>query len=150
MVGRGELTDAAWAELAPLLLPPGGRGNPWADHRRIIDGMLRKLRTGTPWRDLPARYGPWSTCHARLVRWQRDGRWDRLLAHVQTRSDAVGEVDGDVGIDSTVVRAHQHAARARKGGRLGRAGPGRLRGHARPRSARAQPGRADDQAPSRL
>lgn len=116
MGGRGELTDAAWAELAPLLPHGGGRGKPWADHRRIIDGILWKLRTGAPWRDLPARDGPWSTCHARLVRWQRDGTWDRLLAHVQTRSDAVGEVIWEVSIDSTVVRAHQHAAGARKGG----------------------------------
>ncbi len=116
MGGRGELTDAARAELAPLLPQGGGRGKPWADHRRVLDGILWKLRTGAPWRDLPERYGPWSTCHARLVRWQRDGTWDRLLTHVQTKSDAVGEVIWEVRIDSTVLRAHQHAAGARKGG----------------------------------
>ncbi len=116
MGGRGELTDAAWAELAPLLPHGGRRGRPWANHRRIIDGILWKLRTGAPWRDLPDRYGPWSTGHARLGRWQQDGTWDRLLAHVQTRSDAVGEVIWEVSIDSTVLRAHQHAAGARKGG----------------------------------
>lgn len=119
-VGRGEVTDAAWAVIEPLLPPRGGRGKPWADHRRVINGILWKLRTGAPWRDVPARYGPWQTCHARLTRWQEDGTWDRLLAHVQTRSDAVGEVVWEVSIDSTVVRAHQHAAGAPKKGAVRR------------------------------
>ena len=115
-VGRGELTDRAWAVLAPLLPAGGGRGKPWADHRQVINGILWKLRTGSPWRDLPERYGPWQTCHARLGRWQRDGIWDRLLTHVQTKSDAVGEVAWEVSVDSTVIRAHQHAAGAPKKG----------------------------------
>jgi transposase len=58
--------------------------------------MLWKLATGVPWRDLPARYGPWQTCYERFGRWQADGTWQRLLAHAQTRSDAVGEVDWEV------------------------------------------------------
>ena len=116
MVGREELTDAAWAVIEPLLPRNGGRGKPWADHRRVINGILWKLRTGAPWRDLPERYGPWQTCHARLVRWQRDGTWDRLLARAQTKSDAVGEVVWEVSVDSTTVRAHQHAAGAPKKG----------------------------------
>jgi len=115
-VGCGELTYRAWAVLAPLLPPGGGRGTPWADHRRVINGILGKLRTGSPWRDLPERYPPWQTCHARLGRGQRDGTGDRLLAHVQTKSDAAGEVEWAVSVDSTVVRAHQHAAGARKKG----------------------------------
>jgi transposase len=115
-VGRGELTDAAWAVVAPLLPENGGRGQQWADHRAVINGILWKLRTGGPWRDLPARYGKWQTCYDRFVRWRRDGTWDRLLAHVQTKSDAVGGVDWEVSVDSTTVRAHQHAAGARKKG----------------------------------
>jgi transposase len=114
MVGRGELTDKAWAQLAPLLPSNGRRGQPWADHRRVINGILWKLRTGAPWRDLPERYGPWKTCYDRLVRWRRDGTWDRLLAHAQTKSDAVGELVWEVSLDSTTIRAHQHAAGARK------------------------------------
>jgi transposase len=114
MPGRGELTDAAWAVLAPLLPPNGKRGGQWLDHRRVINGILWKLRTGAPWRDLPDRYGPWQTCYDRLVRWRRDGSWDRLLQHVQTKSDAIGEVVWEVSVDSTTVRAHQHAAGARK------------------------------------
>ena len=113
-IGRGELTDRAWAQIAPLLPANGGRGGQWEDHRRIIDGILWKLRTGAPWRDLPERYGAYQTVYDRFVRWRRDGTWDRLLAHVQTKSDAVGEVVWEVSVDSTVVRAHQHAAGARK------------------------------------
>jgi transposase len=116
MVGRGELTDAAWGRIAPLLPANGRRGQQWSDHRTVGNGILWKLRTGAPWRDLPGRHGPWRTVYARFVRWQRDGTWDRLLAHVQTKSDAAGEVVWEVSIDSTVVRAHQHAAGARKGG----------------------------------
>src|ERR671932_540612 len=114
MVGRGERTDKAWEQIAPLLPPNGGRGQQWAEHRRVINGILWKLRTGAPWRDLPERYGPWKTCYERLVRWRRDGTWDRLLAHAQTKSDAVGEVVWEVSLDSTTIRAHQHAAGARK------------------------------------
>jgi transposase len=115
MVGRGEITDAAWARIALLLPPNGKRGGQWRDHRTVINGILWKLRTGAPWRDLPERYGPRSTCADRLARWERDGTWDRLLAHVQTKSDAVGEVVWEVSVDSTTVRAHQHAAGAQKG-----------------------------------
>lgn len=62
MVGRGELTDTAWAQIAALLPRNGHRGGQWHDHRRVINGVLWRLRTGAPWRDLPARYGRWQTC----------------------------------------------------------------------------------------
>jgi transposase len=114
MVERGELTDKAWEQIAPQLPANGGQGQQWADHRRVINGILWKLRTGAPWRDLPPRYGPWKTCYDRLVRWRRDGMWDRLLAQAQTKSDAVGEVEWEVSLESTIVRAHQHAAGARQ------------------------------------
>ncbi len=74
MVGRGELTDRAWSSIEPLLPRSGGRGGQWRDHRRVINGILWKLRTGAPWRDLPERYGPWQTCADRLYRWRREGR----------------------------------------------------------------------------
>jgi transposase len=114
MVGRGELTDAAWNQIAPLLPANKRRGGQWQEHRRVINGILWKVRTGAPWRDLPERYGPWQTCYDRFVRWQRDGTWERILTQVQTKSDAVGEVIWEVSVDSTVVRAHQHAAGARR------------------------------------
>jgi transposase len=118
MVRRHELTDAAWAQIAPLLPPQHGqRGGRWRDHRSVINAILWKLTTGVPWRDLPERYQPWQTCYDRYVRWQRDGTWERLLTHAQTKSDAVGELDWDlVAVDATIVRAHQHAAGARRTG----------------------------------
>lgn len=114
MVGRGELTDQAWEQIKPWLPGNGRRGGQWGEHRQVINGILWKLRTGAPWRDLPERYGPWKTCYDRLVRWRRDGTWDRLLAQAQTKSDAVGEVAWEVSLDSSIVRAHQHAVGARK------------------------------------
>lgn len=114
MVGRGELTDKAWDRIEPLLPENGRPGKQWQDHRRIINGILWKLRTGAPWRDLLERYGPWQNCYDRFARWRRDGTWDRLLAHAQTKSEAVGEVEWEVSVDSTVARAHQHAAGARR------------------------------------
>ena len=104
MVKKCEFTDEAWARIAPLLPENGRRGGRWRDHREVINGILWKLRTGAPWRDLPERYGPW----------RRDGTWDRLLADAQTKSDAVGEVEWLVSVDSTIARAHQHAAGARR------------------------------------
>ncbi len=114
MAKRGELADAVWTRLWPLLPANGRRGKQWKDHRTVVNGILWRLRTGAPWRDLPHRYGPWQTCYDRFVRWRRDGTWDRLLARAQAESDAVGEVEWEVSVDSTVARAHQHAAGARR------------------------------------
>jgi transposase len=116
---RHELTDAAWGRIAPLLPAHPRRGQRWRDHRSVLNGILWKLSTGVPWRDVPERYGPWQTLHARLLRWRGDGTWGRLLRHVQQRSDAVGELVWEVSVDSSVVRAHQHAAGG-KGGALSR------------------------------
>ena len=82
----------------------------------MINAILWKLRTGAPWRDLPERYGPWKTAHERLRRWTADGTWDRLLDEVVVKDDAVGNVEWVLSIDSSAVRAHQHAAGARKKG----------------------------------
>jgi transposase len=116
MPGRGELTDTAWARIEPLLPARGGRGRQWRDHRQVINGILWKLRTDAPWRDLPERYGPWKTCHERLRVWTADGTWDRILDHVIVKDDSVGAVEWTFSIDSSSVRAHQHAAGARKKG----------------------------------
>src|SRR5260370_17930486 len=108
MVGRGELTEEAWTTIVPLLPTSGKRGGQWRDHRRVINGILWKLRTGAPWRDLPERYGSWQTCADRLYRWRRDGTKDRLLAHVQTKSDGGGPVVLGVTLDSSPAPAHRH------------------------------------------
>jgi transposase len=115
VVGRGELTDKAWAVIEPLLPAPSQRCGRWRDHRQVINGILWKLRTGAPWRDLPQRYGPWKTCHERLRRWTAEGTWKQILARAQVRDDGQ-PVEWVISVDSTVVRAHQHAAGARKKG----------------------------------
>ncbi|MFD5463944.1 IS5 family transposase [Kitasatospora sp. NPDC127059] len=116
MVSRGEITDAAWARIEPLLPQRDGAGRPWRDHRQVVNGVLWRLRTGAPWRDLPERYGPWQTVYRRFAQWEKDGTWATLLHEVQVRNDAVGTVEWTVSIDSTFARAHQHAAGARKKG----------------------------------
>lgn len=75
--------------------------------------MLYRIRTGVQWRDLPECYGPWKTVHERHRRWSADGTWELLLQRVQAEADAAGDIDWDVSVDSTSVRAHQHAAGAR-------------------------------------
>jgi transposase len=123
---RGELTNAHWGRVAPLLPPEKPRvGKPNKDHRTILDGILWKLRTGAPWRDLPERYGPWSTVYSRFRRWRLAGIWDRVFAAVQRQADAAGQVDWTVHfVDGTIIRAHQHAAGARGGTRLRRRSAG--------------------------
>jgi transposase len=73
---RYELSDQQWKHLEPLLPQPrhhGGRGRPSKDHRRIVNGILWRLHTGAPWRDIPERYGPWRSVYSRFRRWRRDG-----------------------------------------------------------------------------
>ncbi len=114
-MGRGDLTNEEWARLKPHLPKAGQRGGRWASHRRIINGILYRNRTGMPWRDLPARFGKWKTVYERHRRWSADGTWDRLFAAVLADADAQGSIDWSmVSVDSTTCRAHQHAAGARK------------------------------------
>ena len=82
----------------------------WRDHRQVIDGILRRVRTGVHWRDLPERFGPWKTAYERHRLWSADGTWERLLQQLQAAADAAGEIDWDVSVDSTIVRAHRPAA----------------------------------------
>jgi transposase len=111
------LSDAQWAVLEPLL-PVGKKPGrpPKRGRRRLIDGIRWRVRTGAPWRDVPPRYGPWQSVYGLFRRWQRDGTWARVLTRLQTRADAAGLIIWQVSVDSTVARAHQHAAGARKRG----------------------------------
>jgi transposase len=114
---RHELTDEEWARLAPLLPPAKAKtGRPSKDHRQVVNGILWRLGTGAPWRDLPERYGPWQSVYTRFRRWRLAGVWDRVFAAVQRQADAAGRVDWALQfVDGTVVRAHQHAAGAKGG-----------------------------------
>ena len=117
-MGRYELTDAQWERLKPLLPPEKPRtGRPNHDHRRILNGILWIDRTGAPWKDLPERYGPVGTVSSRFYRWRKAGVWQGVLEALQARADRQGRVDWSLHfVDSTIVRAHQHAAGARKAG----------------------------------
>src|SRR4029434_10128142 len=114
-MSRGELTDEQWEKLRPLLPPQKPRiGRPAKDHRRILNAILWILRTGAPWRDLPERYGPHGTVSSRFYRWQQAGIWQDILQGLQQQSDASGQIDWEKhSVDSTVIRAHQHAAGAK-------------------------------------
>ncbi|GHF64703.1 transposase [Deinococcus metalli] len=82
----------------------------------MLNGILWIKRSGSAWRDLPERYGNWKTVSSRFYRWHQQGLWAQLLARVQERSDHAGQLEWDVHmIDSTIVRAHQSAAGAKKG-----------------------------------
>jgi transposase len=145
-MGRGDLTNEQWARLEPLL--PAGRkaGRPptWSK-RQLIDGIRWRTRTGAPWRDVPARYGPWQTVYGLFRRWQRDGTWQRILTALQAQADAEGLITWQVSVDTTITRAHQHAAGAAKGGPATRRTRRSRHRAARPR-ARALPGWAELQA----
>jgi transposase len=120
-MSTGDLTDAQWARLAPLLPPQrpikGSKGGrPAEDHRRIVNGLLWLDRSGARWRDMPERYGKWQTLATRFYRWQRQGIWQRILDALQAEADADGKLDWEVHlVDGTIVRAHQHAAGAKGG-----------------------------------
>jgi transposase len=121
LMRRFELTDAQWEQIAPLLPPQKPRtGRPAEDHRQVLNGMLWILRTGAPWEDLPARYGAVGTVSSRFYRWRKAGVFDRVLQRLQAQADARGDLNWDLHfVDATVVRAHQHAAGARRSGAIG-------------------------------
>jgi transposase len=108
---RYEVTDFEWSVIQPLL-PNKPRGVPRADDRKVINGIFWRLRTGTPWSEIPDRYGPSTTCYNRFVRWRKLGVWDRLF-------EAVSKAyDGDLQmVDSSSIRVHQHGANGKKGAR---------------------------------
>jgi Putative transposase of IS4/5 family (DUF4096) len=89
LLGVPALTDAYWQQLR-LLLPPQkpATGRPATDHRLMVEAMLWIARTGSSWRELPERFGPWSTVASRYQRWLKEGLWTRIL-HVLLPSEAV-------------------------------------------------------------
>ena len=88
------------------------RGGQWLDHRQVINGVLWRTRTGSPWRDLPGEFGNWKTVYMRHRRWARDGTWQRVLDELRRGCDQAGGADWTLGVDSLTAKAHQHAAGA--------------------------------------
>ncbi|GAA0491411.1 hypothetical protein GCM10010361_65840 [Streptomyces olivaceiscleroticus] len=117
------ITDAMWDRIEPLMPADPVRGRRWADHRRTLEAIAWKYRTCSPWRDLPEEPGPFQTAHKRLIRWAADGTWERILAAVLADADEADDIGWTVSVDTTVCRAHHHAAGARKRGRRAETNP---------------------------
>tara|TARA_B110001450_G_scaffold115355_1_gene109065 strand:- start:1103 stop:1489 length:387 start_codon:yes stop_codon:yes gene_type:complete len=108
-MARFDLNDDEWAVIVPLL-PKQGRGPLRKDDRLVLNGIFYILRTGAPWRDLPERYGPYTTIYNRYVRWTKRGVWrDVFEALSRDCKDAL------VFVDSTIVKAHRAASGAKGG-----------------------------------
>ena len=112
---RHDLTDAQWNLLKPLLPARSRYGRPRRyTLRDLINGIRHRIRTGCPWRHVPARYGPWWRVYALFRSWQLSGIWSRIEAELRARADEDGKLGWDVSVDSTTARAHIHAAGARR------------------------------------
>jgi transposase len=110
-VARHELSDEAWERIEGLL-PEDSKlgGRPWNDHRRTLNGIFWVLRTGAPWRDLPACFGAWKSVYGRFNRWSKAGMIDRIVETLYGMLAAAGKIDRELWcVDGSSVRA-QHAA----------------------------------------
>ena len=104
------LRDDQWARIEELVPGKvGDRGRTGVDNRLFVEAVLWIAKTGSPWRDLPTEFGPWNSVYVRLARWSDKQVWHKIF--VVLREDADFE---EVFLDSTIVRAHQHAAGAAK------------------------------------
>ena len=115
VVRSGVISDGLW-DVIEAVLPcaAGRRGRPWNDHRRTLEGIAWRYRTGSPWRDLPVQFGAWQSVWERHRRWSEDGTYTAMFAAVREHAAlSQAEAAGLLSIDSTSVRAHQHAAGAR-------------------------------------
>jgi transposase len=109
------ISDESWVWLEPLLPDrTPRRGGRWRDHREVLEAIAWRYRTGSPWRDLPAEFGPWQSVYDRHRRWSADGTYDRIFAAAHTAADTAGELDWLVAADSSLMRVHQHGASARR------------------------------------
>ena len=107
---RYGLRDDQWDRIADFL--PGRDGHVGvtaADNRLFVEAVLYRYRAGVPWRDLPERFGDWKNVHRRHSRWAKSAVWHRVFLHLAADADNEYAM-----IDSTIVRAHQHSAGAKK------------------------------------
>src|SRR3954469_23487886 len=111
MVRAGLLGDEMWDRVEPLLPDRAPRrGGRWGDHRPVVEAICWRFRTGSPWRALPEGFPSWQTGGGGFGRWGTDGTWGRILGVLQGHAHAVADLAWVVSVDSTVARAHQHAA----------------------------------------
>ncbi len=109
---RGLMSDEEWAFFSPFVIETGPRrGRRPKDHRLVLDGVFWIARTGSPWRDLDDYFGKWASVYRQFRRWTLAGVWDVML---EALNDSGEGQDSLQMIDSTIVRAHQHAAGAKK------------------------------------
>jgi transposase len=107
------ITDEMWEWIGPLLPSSvGKRGGQFRDHRQMLEAIIWRFRTGSTWRDLPERFGPWQSAWARHDLWCNDGTYHRLVTAAQQQADEDGGLGWVVSIDSSIVRTHQHATGA--------------------------------------
>src|SRR3954453_16761736 len=121
MLRTDVIPDDLWALIEPVL-PAGGRrgGRPWNRHLGPLEGIAWRFRTGSPWRDLPSEFGAWQSIWERHRRWSMDGTYVRMFAAVRASPPVGGQSLQDlISVDSTSVRAHQHAAGALPAPRTG-------------------------------
>ena len=110
---RGLLSDKEWQCLEPFVIQSGAlSGRKPRNHRLVLDGIFWIARTGAPWRDLPGDFGKWGSVYRQFRRWSVSGLWDAMLEALNATGAAQSSVQM---IDSTIVRAHQHAAGAKGG-----------------------------------
>src|SRR6185312_7995547 len=112
VLDRLVLSDVAWERMAPLIIGrPDQKGSTGRDNRMFVEGVLWIVRTGSPWRDLPEAFGEWNSVFRRFSRWSCKGVWRRIFEAMSDDPDFEYLI-----VDSTIIRAHQHAAGAKKGG----------------------------------
>jgi transposase len=87
------LSDEQWAKLEPLLPKARSGGRPWADNRRVLEGILWVLKTGARWRDLPKEYPSASTCWRRLRQWEEQDVWLKIWRQFLSELDQQGRLD---------------------------------------------------------
>lgn len=115
---RRELTDLDWRRIEALVSGrEGDKGRHGEDNRLFVDAVLWIARAGAPWRDLPPQFGNWNSVFQRFRRWAKRGVWERIFNALLKNPDFEYLI-----IDSTIVRAHQHAAGAKGGAKMRRSG----------------------------
>ena len=115
MKERYKLTDAQWNKIAGIFPKRKKMGRPPVDDRKIVNGILWILKTGSPWRELKENYGPWQTVYDRFYKWNRAGLWNRILRKLQSDLQSKGKIDWKMfSVDGSNVRAHKSAAGAKK------------------------------------